>query len=336
MAADNINLMPEDLRQKETKSKSGAPEPELRVPQNKEEEIDLSNLSGGHASWMTKFADRLHKQDVEKNSAVDTVAQAEPVQVPVAVPVPEVAPVQTSVKVPEKVEERKENVSLPKAPLANGFELQDSTVEKIDGQFHQPEKSMHARFIDTAEGVDLVPSSSKVKTWKQISSFSLFALVGAIGVVVVFYFGFLTMSARLSSSENTTTKNITEIETKLLSFEAISQEINAVGKEVQIIYDALAKHVYWTQFFALLEKYTLANVSYGSFAAGGNSALTLNATAPDYYTVARQLKVLQDEQAKEFVSGVNISSATLSDAGVSFTIELTLNSALFYYEEIKE
>lgn len=329
MAADNINLMPEDLRQKEVKAQSSALEPELRVPQNKEEEIDLANLSGGHASWMAKFADRLHKQDVEKNSTVEPVAQTVPPQEAATVVVPEIA-------VPEKVEERKENVSLPKAPMANGFELQDATAEKIDGQFHQPEKTMHARFIDTAEGVDLVPSSSKLKTWKQITSFSLFALLGAVGVVVVFYFGFLTMSARLSSSENTTAKNITEIENKLLGFEAISQEINSVGKEVQIIYDALAKHVYWTQFFALLEKYTLANVTYGSFAAGGNSALTLDATAPDYYTVARQLKVLQDEQAKEFVSGVDISSATLSDTGVNFTIELTLNQDLFYYEKIKE
>ncbi len=335
MAADNINLMPEDLRQKEAKVQASAPEPELRVPQNTEEEIDLANLSGGHASWMAKFADRLHKQDVAKNSTVDSVAQDMPAQETVTVP--EKTPVPLSVEVPETVvEEKKENVSTPKAPMANGFELQDTTAEKIDGQFHQPEKTMHARFIDTAEGVDLVPSSSKLKTWKQITSFSLFALLGAVGVVVVFYFGFLTMSARLSSSENTTAKNITEIENKLLGFETISQEINSVGKEVQIIYDALAKHVYWTQFFALLEKYTLANVSYGSFAAGGNSALTLDATAPDYYTVARQLKVLQDEQAKEFVSGVNISSATLSDTGVNFTIELTLNPDLFYYEEVKE
>jgi hypothetical protein len=50
--------------------------------------------------------------------------------------------------------------------------------------------------------------------------------------------------------------------------------------------------------------------------------------------VAKQLKVLQQEEASEFITEVNISSASASDAGVSFSISLTLNTDLFYYQEV--
>lgn len=329
MAADNINLMPEDLRQKEEKlnsASSQAGQPELRMPQIEENEIDTSNLSGGHVSWMAKFADRLHQKDVEQSSATLN-------------PLPNISkPIEAKIEEPQFTEP-KIVTPIENAPVkmsTNGFELQESKVDKLSSEFHQPEKNLHARFIDTAEGVDLVPSSTKVKSWKQISSLAIAAAVAAAGIVLVFYFGLLTMMARLSSSETQMVNNIAAIEAKLLSFEKISTEINDLGKEIKLIYEALGKHVYWTNFFSLLEKYTLTEVHYGGFSAANNGALTLDATAPDYYTVAKQLKILQTEEASEFVSAVNISSASLTEFGVSFAIEFTLNPNLFYYQTIKQ
>ena len=327
MAADNINLMPEDLRQSEEKVNSQrAIQPELRVPKIDDQELDMSNLSGGHTSWMSKFADRLHQKDVEQQNVAfqPLVSDNQAKTIEKQIPVP-VAPI-TQETVVKPVANKIPN---------NGFELQEVVPEKLDGQFHQPEKSLHARFIDTAEGVDLVPSSTKIKSWKQISGLILASVFGALGVVAVFYFGLLVATARWSSNESSTANNIATIEEKLLSFEDISKEINGIGKEVNLVYDVLNKHIYWTNFFALVEKYTLPDVYYGSVSASNNGSLTLDATAPDYATVAKQLKILQQPEAVEFVTAVDISSASLGDTGVSFAIEFTLNPNLFYYQTIK-
>lgn len=108
----------------------------------------------------------------------------------------------------------------------------------------------------------------------------------------------------------------------------------------------LATHVYWTKFFEKIEKYTLPDVYYtGGFNASTSGLLILQATAPDFETVSKQLVVLKN--APDFVQDVSITSAQRQSASVTtilpegavlashvtFTINLNLAPDIFYKTE---
>ena len=111
----------------------------------------------------------------------------------------------------------------------------------------------------------------------------------------------------------------------------MNKEISELGKEIRTVDDVLNKHIYWTNFFSMLEKYTPAEIYYQGLSAGNNGALTLNAVGSDYQSPARLLKLLEQPEAKEFVSMVSISSASISENGVGFDVTFVLNENLFYY-----
>lgn len=321
MSADNINLMPENLRQDEQsllakQSKQPAPNILSTPTANTSPVPDDPSGSTGD-SWLHKvFEQKPNTTPVEPMSAETKTPEPEFIAPPVAA-----------------------INSMPSAPARednSGFKL-DSQIntETNESGFHQPEKIIRARFVEDASGVDLVPQLSKVKSWKQIGSLMVITLIASLGVIVVFYFGLLTWNTRLTSIGQRTNENIKNTENALAKFEDSVKRINDTGQEIQRVYDLLNKHIYWTNFFALLEKYTLPEVKFSGFAATNNGALTLNATAPDYATMAKQLKILQTERAKEFVTEVDISGGTKSDTGVSFSVALVLNPDLFYYQTNK-
>ena len=298
MPNDNINLMPENLRQDEQSllaKKNNQPAPNvLSTPMSNTAPVTNDPSGSAGDSW-------LHKSP------------------PVAAVVNEIKTLEPQV--------REDNCC---------FKLASQTAAVTNGgAFHQPEKIIRARFVEDASGVDLVPQLSKVKSWKQIGSLAVITLVAALGIVVVFWFGLLTWNTSLTSIGQRTNENIQDTENALAKFEDSVKRINETGQEIQRVYDLLNKHIYWTNFFALLEKYTLPEVKFSGFAATNSGALTLNATAPDYATMAKQLKILQTEQAKEFVTEVDISGGTKNDMGVTFSISLVLNPDLFYYQTNK-
>ncbi len=298
MPEDNINLMPEDLRKAEqtilSKQNSQAAPNILSTPNASPEALADQPSGDTGDSW-------LHKVFTPNSQPLETT------------------PVQTTA--PQSTGDN------------SGFKLAEQGLGDVNNSgFHQPEKIIRARFVEDASGVDLVPQLSKVKSWKQIGSLAVITLLASAGVVVVFYFGLLTWNSRLTIIGEKTKENIQITENALVEFEESVKRINNTGQEIQRVYDLLNKHIYWTNFFALLEKYTLPEVRFSGFAATNSGTLTLNANAPDYATMAKQLKILQTENAKEFVTEVEISGGTKSDTGVNFSVSLVLNPDLFYYQ----
>jgi Tfp pilus assembly protein PilN len=150
---------------------------------------------------------------------------------------------------------------------------------------------------------------------------------------VIFYGALFFQEQNVRKQHEIREQSISGLEEQILDFEELNQEISELGDQIVVVNDALNQHIYWTRFFELLEKYTVAEVTYGGLSAGTGGALTLSARGDDYESVARQLTVLQSEQAKEFVQSVDISNASLiENQGVGFDIILVLNPSLFYYE----
>jgi len=90
----------------------------------------------------------------------------------------------------------------------------------------------------------------------------------------------------------------------------------------------LDHHIYWTKFFALLEKYTINNVSYDNFRADTSGTITLSGSTKDLVSMARQMIAWQN--APDFIKSTNYPNVNLVPDGVHFSLNLELVDDVFY------
>lgn len=147
-------------------------------------------------------------------------------------------------------------------------------------------------------------------------------LLGTIGLTL---YG-LYLQRQLTGVTSTLAQTNAEIKT----LEKDAGDLIAFQNRLGKIRTLLDGHVYWTQFLDALEKVTLPAVSYDNLSVSTQgSAMMLSASAPDYATVAQQLKAFQE--AKHLASSASISGATAQvnqqgdTIGVKFSISFTLN-----------
>ncbi len=207
----------------------------------------------------------------------------------------------------------------------------DKPNPKVTGpQFHMPEAGPKSSLLNGS--VDLIPIAARVRSWKQISALLGLSIVLSLLILGVIYGYTIFTEQRIIAEQNNKKAEIAKIEAKILNFTELNKNISTLGQEIQLIQDTLNKHIYWTNFFSLLEKYTVADVYYSGLAVGTNGGLTLDASTKSYDSVAKQLKVLNSDAAQEFVKEASITGANKDqDGNVSFQIVLTLNQNLFYW-----
>lgn len=202
-----------------------------------------------------------------------------------------------------------------------------------NNKFHQPDLLRKNGLMGEIGNVDLIPQAAKMRSWRQINGLLSLAGVASLIIIGVFYGALVLQEQAIIKEQKLQQTAMLEVEKKVLNFNDLNKNIKVLGEEINLVQEALNKHIYWTKFFTLLEKYTLPEVYYSGLSAGNNGALTLGATTNNYEAVARQLKVLQSEEAKEFVTSVSISGARKDNNDVGFSINLVLNPDLFYYDK---
>jgi hypothetical protein len=218
------------------------------------------------------------------------------------------------------VEKLTKSPVVPAAPVENN-------------KFHQPDFLRKNGLMGEIGNVDLIPQAAKMRSWRQINGLLSLAGVASLIIIGVFYGALVLQEQAIIKEQKLQQTAMLEVEKKVLNFNDLNKNIKVLGEEINLVQEALNKHIYWTKFFTLLEKYTLPEVYYSGLSAGDNGALTLGATTNNYEAVARQLKVLQSEEAKEFVTSVSISGARKDNNDVGFSINLVLNPDLFYYDK---
>jgi hypothetical protein len=225
--------------------------------------------------------------------------------------------------------------SLKDVPDKKTKHVDDKKSKKSTSKFHQPQSRIRAKFLENGGGVDLIPTAAKTRSWRQVINLLLVACLGSAIIIGVFY-GFLFYQARnIESQKDSRADQITSLELRILDYENLNIEITELGNEIVSVHQLLGFHFYWNNFFQLLEKYTVSEVYYRGLTAGNGGALTLKAIGTDYDAVARQIKVLQKEEAAEFVTSVDVSGASYNELEeyVEFDVTVVLNPNLFVYNE---
>lgn len=194
---------------------------------------------------------------------------------------------------------------------------------------------------DGLREVNLIPGDFSLKSWKQIGQLMILIVVAVGAVTGIAY-------ALLNAWETQVTNRTAEIDSEIQKFTTDIQvfrneepRMTAIGTRIELINQLLARHIYWTQFLALLEKYTLPDVYYDGVSATTNGTLSLSAHGSSFETVTRALLLLSSEDAQEFVSSVSVGGANRADSAegiprVDFIIDLTLNPNLFFYHDASQ
>jgi len=210
-------------------------------------------------------------------------------------------------------------------------EAKPAKEKKEETKFHQPAPTDKSRPSNGGAEVDLIPAAARTRSWRQVLVLLFSSLIGSTVIVGVFYGILFFQEKNIYNQQQQKIQQISDLEVQILTYEDLNKEISDLGQEIRTVNNVLNKHIYWSNFFAMLEKYTPAEVYYQGLNAGNNGALTLNAIGADYQSPARLLKLLEQPEAKEFVSLVSISSANADVNGVTFDLTLVLNENLFYY-----
>ena len=357
MDEENINLMPEDQRSKErellAKQKRNW-EHDLVIP-DQVDKMDKSKPSGSKVSVWTKLfkskkfpkpnKDEI-KQDKKPSKPSKAFTPVDKVEPKFDWPKIEDSKFKTHKKTSKDKDkkhkkDKHKDAKIPIVPDLEQKPMQESkpavppvVPDKKDelnlADWHQPKQAIRAKFVD--EGVDLIPTSVKIKSWPQIRNLLLVSFVLSIIIVALFYIGLMWQERKNINERQLSMQGISELEEEILNFQSTNQEIKDLAEDIKTIHTILNQHIYWSNFFELLEKYTVQEVHYQGLTAGNNGALVLDAIGPNFDAVARQLKALQSPEATELAREVSVTSATLTEVGVSFNVNFILNSQLFYYE----
>ncbi len=103
-------------------------------------------------------------------------------------------------------------------------------------------------------------------------------------------------------------------------------------KEKSMVFTGLLdNHVYWSNFFAWLEKNTLSSVQFGGFSGKLDGKYSFAADADSYADVSWQIKTLLNDPLTKSakVSSVAAGKSTTKNGGVAFTLNLEVDPKIF-------
>lgn len=145
----------------------------------------------------------------------------------------------------------------------------------------------------------------------------------------VLYLAMVCYQAFFVWQTHTVLTELRTLDATILSYRTLQNDINSTSDTLLAIQQLLDEHIYWTQWFAFLEQYTLPTVYYTNFSGSDTGAMNLDAIAPDYNTIAQQITVFQDRTE---VQSVTVSTATAVTSGnVHFTISLQMDPKIVRY-----
>ncbi len=159
-----------------------------------------------------------------------------------------------------------------------------------------------------------------------------------IGLVILLifagYFGVTWYQLNITRQIDDLKIDIKQLDSQITAAQADKESALDLQVRLKLVKELIDRHVYWTKFFAMLEKYTINNVYYTNFAMSGQDKLIISAVGKDYQAVAQQLVAFTG--ATDFVKTVRIDSAsaevdfaTGENFGVSFNISLEFQPGVF-------
>jgi len=184
--------------------------------------------------------------------------------------------------------------------------------------------------------VNLMPErriSFKDINWSRIVRMLIVSIGGAAGITVVWYLVLLDQERREQQEFSDLQLEIARLKGAIILLRDEQKEALVLKNKLDIAATLLDGHIYWTQFFALLESLTLDGVYFDGLTASitDDSVLSLSGTADTQETVFWQRETFKESIVISDV--VVLSTAqTIDDDGktdVTFTLEMVIDRSVW-------
>lgn len=324
MENKNINLLPEDLRNKKIKlpkikigGNDGFSNPPEDIFENTEDKSMKTVPQSALRSNSSPKPEKIIKE--EKFEMRRDVPRKEPKE--------------EIIKLKEDIEKTKKGVftmTKSKPVVSSGLkDFFNNLVAKLfSGGSKLPKKKSEA----TSLNINLIFGAGDTlgTREKKLLRIIYIEIVLCLVVIISFYSYLIFSQWKMGDDGKKLQQEIVNTDEQISNFKKENKDLVNIQKKLIYIKDLAAKHVYWTKFFALLEKYTLPDVYYNDFGASTDKGIGLKCTARDSQAMVKQ--VLAFQNAPEFISGVEIRDIGLvSDKGeVSFILNVGLAPDVFF------
>lgn len=181
------------------------------------------------------------------------------------------------------------------------------------------------------DNVSLIPKTQKDKALPRFVSFQKPKLelnilskigLGLLAAGLLAWLSIYIWAKRIEAQVASATIDLEQlIGQRDMSLETRLKNLNAV---LGIFKGVLDEHLYWTQFFKTLESKTLNEITFKNFSAGtDDNSVTVEGSARDYSSLAREVKALEDTSG---INNVTASDVGLSEQGrINFKIKIVLD-----------
>ena len=252
-----------------------------------------------------------------------------PTITPVAVPVKTVAPKPTMPVAPVTAAVAPVSAGAPVTASAhhatNVGQVVAQNVTALRGQTSNPEVP-HPNVVS----LNLLPNAAQRPSSQQSPLFRLLR-VGTLSMICLtsLYLAMVCYQAFYVWQTQSALQQLNSLDATILGYRPLQADINRTSNTLEAVHTMLADHIYWTQWFTYLERYTLQSVHYTNFSGSVNGTMNLQASAPDLATVTQQIALF--ESLPE-VTTVAVTTATRSDNGVQFNVSIQIDPVVLHYQ----
>ncbi|MBI4407595.1 MAG: hypothetical protein HY565_03795 [Candidatus Kerfeldbacteria bacterium] len=178
--------------------------------------------------------------------------------------------------------------------------------------------------------LNLLPNAAQRPSSSQSPFFRLLR-VGTLSMICLtsLYLAMVGYQAFYVWQTQAALQELNSLDATILGYRPLQADINTTSGTLEAVQTMLADHVYWTQWFTYLERYTLQSVHYTNFSGSVNGTMNLQASAPDFATVTQQIALFK---ALPEVTAIEVSTATRSDSDVQFSMSIQVDPAVLHYQ----
>ncbi|OQX70999.1 hypothetical protein B6D52_02920 [Candidatus Parcubacteria bacterium 4484_255] len=222
-----------------------------------------------------------------------------------------------------KIQQDKKNIVDVKKDKKNIVDVKKDKKNIVDVKKDKKKKGKEERASEDFT-VSLMPRQTIIIS-RVVHSRLLFLMAAVIIILGLFFVSRLYGNwyfDNLEARAEYLKREIALLEIQTVPFLEDRDEIAFLANKAIKAKKALNNHVYWTNFFNLLESYTVPGVYFGDFNARARETIRLSATGRDLISLAQQIVAF--DNAPDFIKDVDVSNIQKSDAGVSAFFDLTL------------
>ena len=173
-------------------------------------------------------------------------------------------------------------------------------------------------------GVSLMPKQTMVIS-RVVHTRLLFLIIFIFFILVIFFISRLYGDwyfDRLKFQAEHLKREIVLLEAQTIPLLENRDNIITLADKATEVNKVLDNHIYWTNFFDLLESYTVPDVYFGNFSASAGKSINLTATSRNLMYLAQQIVAFNN--APDFIKKVNVSNIQMSPDGASASFNLIL------------